>query len=276
MTSTPSPAARRRSGLLRQRRRLPPRPSSNEPDEIALDSSFDLYIADTGNDRVREVSASTAHISAYAGNGTTLADTGNSGPALASGLYQPSGIATDTMGDLFIADEVNNRVQEMAASSHTQFGISMTAGDVYTVAGGGPGNVGSGFGGPATGTSIGADFGVALDSAGDLYVTNLSEEVLEAPATSGTHWGISMTADDIYDIAGSYVAGYSGDGGPATSAHLFFPTGVVFDSAGDLYSRRRGKQPRPGGRLPLRQPVGDRHDSRRHLYRGGQFHGRRG
>ena len=65
-------------------------------------------------------------------------------------------------------------------------------------------------------------------------MTNLSE-VLEVPATSGTHWGISMTADDIYDIAGSYVCGYSGDGGPATSADLFFPTGVVFDSAGDLY-----------------------------------------
>ena len=137
------------------------------PEQIALDNSFDLYIADTGNDRVREVSASTAHISAVAGNGYTLADTGDSGPALASGLVLPWGVAIDTAGDAFIGDN-NGRVQEIAASSHTQFGVTMTAGDIYTVAGGGAGA----WGGPAIGAGIGgADVnGVALDSAGDLYI----------------------------------------------------------------------------------------------------------
>jgi RHS repeat-associated protein len=200
------------------------------PEQITLDSSFDLYIADTYNDRVREVSASTAHISAVAGNGYTLADTGDSGPALASGLYYPCGVATDSAGDVFIADN-NGRVQEIAASSHTQFGVSMTAGDIYTVAGGGTGALG----GPAIGAEIGVfDLGgVALDSAGDLYVTTMGS-VLEVPATTGSQWGISMTADDIYDVAGSGM-GSSGDGGPATSAKLSVPDELAFDSAGDLY-----------------------------------------
>jgi secreted PhoX family phosphatase len=206
----------------------------NQPDQVTFDSSSNMYIADTGNDRVREVSASTTDISAYAGNGETLFDTGDGGSALAAGLWNPKGIATDTMGDLFVADHVNNRVQEIAASSHTQFGISMTAGDVYTVAGGGTGNVGSGYGGPATSASIGSVFGVALDSAGDLYVTNLTQ-VLEVPVASGTQWGISMTVDDIYDVAGSSYPGSSGDGGIATSAFLSSPAGVTFDSTGDLY-----------------------------------------
>ncbi len=201
------------------------------PEQIALDNSFDLYIADTGNDRVREVSASTAHISAVAGNGYTLADTGDSGPALASGLVLPWGVAIDTAGDAFIGDN-NGRVQEIAASSHTQFGVTMTAGDIYTVAGGGAGA----WGGPAIGAGIGgADVnGVALDSAGDLYIA-INSCVLEVPVSSGTQWGIAMTADDIYAVAGNGTYGHSGDGGRATSAELSMPTGLAFDSAGDLY-----------------------------------------
>ena len=204
----------------------------DQPEQVALDGSFDLYIADTGNDRVREVSASTAHISAVAGNGDTLADTGDSGPALGSGLLYPMGVATDSMGDVFIGDN-NGRVQEMAASSHTQFGVSMTTGDIYTVAGGGTGALG----GPAIGAQLGGaqQNALAFDSAGDLYIA-LDCSVVEVPVTSGTQWGIAMTADDIYDIAGS-GCGSSGDGGPATSAKLEIssPGGLAIDSTGDLY-----------------------------------------
>ena len=201
------------------------------PEQVTLDSSFDLYIADTYNDRVREVSASTAHISAVAGNGYTLADTGDSGPAVGSGLVVPWGVAIDSAGDAFIGDN-NGRVREIAASSHTQFGVTMTGGDMYTVAGGGTGA----WGGPAIGAEIGgADVnGVALDSAGDLYIA-INACVLEVPVTSGTQWGIAMTADDIYAVAGGGSYGHSGDGGRATSAKLSLPTGLAFDSAGDLY-----------------------------------------
>ena len=147
----------------------------NAPNEVALDSSHNLYIADTGNDRVREVSASTADISAFAGNGTTMAAAGDSGPALASGVEVPAGIATDAAGDVLIGDN-NGRVQEMAASSHSQFGVSMTAGDIYTVAGGGTGAIP----GPAIGAQIGFNMitTIALDTSGDLYISAFCE-VLE-------------------------------------------------------------------------------------------------
>jgi YD repeat-containing protein len=205
----------------------------NASEQIALDSSHNLYIADTANDRVREVSASTADISAFAGNGTAMMAAGDSGSALASGIYGPAGIVTDNAGDIFVGDN-NGRVQEMAASSHSQFGVSMTTGDIYTVAGGGSGAIP----GPAIGAQIGFDTinTIALDPSGDLYIA-VSCEVLEVPAASGTQWGISMTANDIYDVAGGSTCGSSGDGGAATAAKLSMsePSGLAFDSAGDLF-----------------------------------------
>jgi RHS repeat-associated protein len=205
----------------------------NAPTQIALDSSHNLYIADTANNRVREVSASTAYISAFAGNGTALMAAGDSGPALASGIYWPTGIVTDGAGDVFIGDN-NGRIQEMAASSHSQFGVSMTGGDIYTVAGGGSGAIP----GPAIGAQLGSNTisTIALDPSGDLYISLLCN-VLEVAATSGTQWGISMTANDIYDVAGGSTCGSSGDGGVATAAKLSLadPSGLAFDSAGDLF-----------------------------------------
>jgi trimeric autotransporter adhesin len=273
------------------------------PDGVWVDGSGDLWVSDTYNNRLREVSGSTNDISTVAGNGGTRQTWGNGGPGVWAGLLDASDVAADSQGDLFIADSDNNRVQEIAASTHTQFGISMTAGDVYTVAGSSIGNSGtsgdggiatsalllepegvaadaagnlyiadtdnnrvqevsastgdiatvagsasgtagtSGDGGKATSALLGAPISVAVDSNGNVYIADDdNSRVQEIAGATGTQRGVSMTAADIYTVAGSSSgnAGYSGDGGTATSALLSNPAGVAVDAAGNLYIADQG------------------------------------
>jgi RHS repeat-associated protein len=266
------------------------------PEGVCLDGSFNLDIADTFNGLVRQVNASTADISTYAGTSGNLWTVGNGGPAPLAGLSGPSAVITDQAGNVYIADSGNNRVQEIAANNHTQWGISMTAGDVYTIAGaadGHSGNLGdgtlgtsallndptalaistggylyiadsgnnrvrwlspatakiwafagngtvgdSGTGAAATSAELDWPDGLAVDAAGDVYIADGSnDQIREVFHTGGDSWGQSMSASDIYTIAGSSsgVAGDTGNGGAATSALLYGPSGLTLDSAGDLY-----------------------------------------
>jgi trimeric autotransporter adhesin len=211
----------------------------NDPLSLALDSSGNLYVADADNNRVREVSASTDHISTWAGNGYTVATAGDGGPAAQAALCNPLQEAFDSHGDAYIADAGNNRIQEIAAYSHTQWGIAMTAGDVYTVAGQGDGQTGStADGGAATASDLNDPWGIAVDPAGNLYIADAgNNRVQEVPAANGTQWGQSMTAGDMYTIAGNQYssAGYTGDGGPASAALLNFPNALTMDPSGDIY-----------------------------------------
>jgi RHS repeat-associated protein len=205
----------------------------SNPEGFALFGTADLYIADTGNNRMRVVSGTTYNISEFAGNGATLLSVGNNGPALGSAYFSPAGVASDAMGNLYIADEYNNRVQEIAASSHTQFGITMTAGDVYTIAGNANGNPGySGDGGKATSALLNNPAAVAIDSAGHVFIADYQNNRIQEIDPGGT----------ISTIAGSATgaAGYSGDGGPATSALLSFPVSVAVDGSGNIYIADQG------------------------------------
>ena len=114
----------------------------DHPIGVALDSSGDLIVSDLLNSEVREVSASTEVMSDYAGGVGSFAQEGDKGPASQAGLVSPRQEAFDAQGDVYIADSGNNRIQEIAAYTHTQFGISMTAGDIYTVAGQASGQAG--------------------------------------------------------------------------------------------------------------------------------------
>jgi hypothetical protein len=143
----------------------------------------------------------------YTVDGTGTGTSGDGGPAPAAGLGAPDGVATDARGDIFIADTGNNRIQEIAASRHSQWGISMTAGDVYTVAGSATGQAGiAGDAGPAASALLRSPSSVSLDAAGNLYIADTgNSRIQEVPAVSGAQRGTNMTAGDIYTVAGSAV-----------------------------------------------------------------------
>ncbi len=110
----------------------------------------------------------------------------------------------------------------------------MTSGDIYTVAGDGLRGF-SGDGGPATSAGLYSPAGVALDRAGNLLIACQGDSRIRVVATTtGTFYGRQMTAGVIYTVAGNGTAGFSGDGGPATSAELISPSAVTVDSAGNL------------------------------------------
>ena len=223
----------------------------DNPIAVALDSAGDFFIVDSSNNRIQEVAAASGSqygqsmtaddIYTVAGSSSgSSGHSGDGGAATSALLSAPGGVYVDSSGDIFIADSANNRVQDVAAASGTQWGQSMTANDVYTVAGSSSGSSGdSGDGGAATSALLSNPTAVIEDSAGNLYVADSSNNrVQEVAAATGTQWGQSVTADEIYTIAGSSsgTSGTSGDGGPATSALLSTPTGLAFDSAGTSIS----------------------------------------
>jgi RHS repeat-associated protein len=212
----------------------------NGPELFSNDDGGGLYLSDTGNDEAREVTAgSPSDITDLAGNGFDLGDAGDGGVATGAALANPDGVTADSDGNLYIADAGNNRVQEIAASTHAQFGISMTAGDTYTIAGSATGYSGdSGNGVVATDALLDVPTSVAVDAGGDVYICDSdNNRIVEVAATSHTQYGIKMTAGDTYTVAGSAAGdgGYTGDGGPAASALLTLPSGIAVDKAGDLF-----------------------------------------
>lgn len=154
-------------------------------------------------------------------------------------LGDPQDMAADPAGDVFVADTTDNDVVEVAATSHTQFGIAMTAGNAYVVAGSAAGTAGSsGDGGLATSALLASPEGVTVDAAGNLYVADSeNSRIQEVAAATGTQFGQSMTIGHAYTIAGSAsgTQGSSGDGGKATSALLSMPSQVRTDTQGNVY-----------------------------------------
>ena len=182
-----------------------------QPEGIVVDSAGNLYIADAANHRVRMVSA-TGTISTVAGNGHP-GFSGDHGPATAAQLNQPYDLALDAAGNLYIADYGNQRVRAIGAD-----------GNIITIAGNGPsGNRADG--GPAAGALLRGPRNVTTDAAGNLYISEFDGHRVRQVKPDGT----------IHTIAGTGVAGFSGDGGAAAAAQLAFPAGLAFDGAGNLY-----------------------------------------
>jgi RHS repeat-associated protein len=211
----------------------------NSPESIAEDSSGNLYIADTNNCRIQKVTT-TGTMSTVAGSSSGTCGIGGNGvTATSSDLNGPEGVGLDSHGDIYIADTLNNRMQEVFASGGQAFGQTMTAGDVYTIAGSAVGTVGtSGNGGKATSALLHYPVNMGIDGKGNLYIADwANNRIQEVPVTTATQRGQSMTKYDIYTIAGnaSGTAGISGDGGKATSAYLHNPGNATVDAAGNIY-----------------------------------------
>jgi hypothetical protein len=218
---------------------------------VATTSSGVLYISDYGNDRVAAVPSAASNYwgqamgadDIYNVAGPGSAETyGDLGQASDAGMAGASGVAEDASGDIYFSDQPDNRVQEIAATNHSQWGISMTAGDVYTVAGSPSGKGGSSPNGTSAASSLlSFPSGLAVDPAGDLYIANdWGMDVVEVSATAHTQWpsgqAMSMNANDVYTIAGQPGAsGSANDNGPATSSYLSYPVAVAVDSAGNVW-----------------------------------------
>jgi Domain of unknown function (DUF6531)/NHL repeat len=165
----------------------------------------------------------------------------NTGDGLvpASSPMAAPGSVIQNGGNTYISDTFGNRIQEIAGTSGTQWGQTMTAGEVYTIAGSQTGKSGVASNGtPAASALLNAPEGLAFDSAGNLFIADSgNNRILEIPVSSGTQFGLSMTAGDVYSIAGhSNSAGHSGDAGPAVSCFLSDPVGINFGHGNeDLY-----------------------------------------
>ena len=199
-----------------------------DPYGIAVDSSGNVFIADTGNNVIRKVDVKTGIITTVAGNGYG-ADAGGfvSGcgaptdgiKATASSLCLPEGVAVDKAGNLFIADTRDFVVREVAAAT----------GLITTVAGPGNGNVGASTynGGLAVNATLRSPTGVAVDDANNLFIADTNNCAVFKVAG-----GILTTAAGM--PLGS-ACGLSGDGGAATSAKLDSPAGIAVDKSGNLF-----------------------------------------
>jgi YD repeat-containing protein len=215
----------------------------NQPSGVRVDAAGDVVIADTGNNTVRFVPATSgtyfgqsmaAHTTyTIAGNGVAYFG-GDGGSATSASLNSPNGVAIDTSGDVAVADTSNNEIRFVPATSGTYFGIAMTAGNIYAVAGNNVQGY-SGNGGAATSGELSSPISVAFDPAGDLLIADTDNNVVRfVPVASGTYFGQAMTANDIYTIAGNGTAGYTGDGAAATTAEISSPGDATVDGAGNL------------------------------------------
>ena len=184
----------------------------NAPQGLAADSSGNVYIADTGNARIRKVSSNGA-ISTYAGSGSA-GYAGNGAAATGAQLNLPIGLALDSAGNLYIADYGNNAVRKVAAASGT----------ISTVAGTGVQSF-SGDGGNATSAGLHGPQAVALDNGGNLYIADSQNNRIRVVTPAGS----------ISTVAGTGLPGYTGDGHLATSAQIVSPSGLVVDSGGGVY-----------------------------------------
>src|SRR5215469_5139335 len=184
----------------------------NGPTGLSLDTSGNLYIADTLNNHIRQVQTNL-NIYTVAGNGSNPPQTPASGViAWYTSLSSPQGVAVDASGNLFIADTFNHCVREVYGPATNMNHVIVTIAGVCGLTGGF-----SGDGGPATKALLNYPNDVAVDASGNIFIADTY------------HFRIRMVtpAGNIFTIAGRSRSGYSGDGGLAINASFGFPTGIA-------------------------------------------------
>ncbi|MBM3933338.1 MAG: hypothetical protein FJ319_03400 [SAR202 cluster bacterium] len=185
-----------------------------QPRGLGVDANGNLFIADSGNNRIRRIDVFTEQITTVAGNGGA-GYAGDGGLAIGAMLSLPASVAVDALDALYIADAGNQRIRK----------VSYPSGNISTVAGTGNTNF-AGDNNTAPSASMSGPNAVATDSQGNVYIADtLNHRVRKVAAGTNV----------ITTVAGNGVAGFAGDGGPATQASLNSPRGVAVDSKGVIY-----------------------------------------
>jgi YD repeat-containing protein len=202
----------------------PRAPQLNYPFSIARSAQGDTYFADVESHVVRKISAPGV-TSTVAGDGAGYDSFGDSwappgysgdgGPATEAKLRDPFGVALDSQGNLYIADNGNNAIRRVDAGTGVIATIAGTGTYGYT-----------GNGGPATEATLGSPVSVAIDGNDNVYFSEFNNHVVRK---------VDTATGVISVVAGSGVSGFAGDGGPATAAELASPEGIAFDGAGNLH-----------------------------------------
>ncbi|HEY1918158.1 MAG TPA: hypothetical protein VGH27_21505 [Streptosporangiaceae bacterium] len=231
-----------------------------DPQSVTVDQHGNVIFADEGDggpaelDMIAETTGTfykhtvtPGHIYRLAGDYKCSSCTGgDGGPAIHAELGSYASAQVDSVGNIVLADTAgtsspDGRVQVIAAKTGTFYGVAMTKGDIYSVAGGGTGGLGDG--GPALDAELTNPQGLAIDTAGNLIVADTADQRIRVvAAATGTFYGQAMTKDDIYTVAGNGTAGFSGDGGPATAAELNDPVSVAVNGMGGLLVADEGNQ----------------------------------
>jgi NHL repeat len=210
------------------------------PTAVATDKAGNIYIADTGDNRIRVVNVGKVSvkiagkwiaagvINTIAGNGTPCSSPtlpcGDGGPAISANLNGPNGVAVDKAGNVYIADSGDRRIR-----------IVNAAGVISAYAGTGVNCVvstGCGDGGPATSATLSSPWQISLDTAGDLFISDPPESRIREVLANGT----------MASYAGTGVRGFAGNGGLALSAQLNAPHGVWADASGNIIIGDTGNQ----------------------------------
>lgn len=223
----------------------------NNPTGVALDSSGNLYIADAGNNVIRQVATSGTITTVAGNNGLGPGNTGDGGAATNAQLNNPVAVAVDSAGNLYIADANNNTIRKVSNKNITTVVFGMHHPDAVAVDASGnifvtdtvasrvveysagtynfiAGNLTQGFsgdGGPAGNAALFDPMGVALDTSGNVFIADTFNSVIRVVTPKGI----------INTIAGNGLPGFLGDGGPATQAALYFPRALTVDPAGNIY-----------------------------------------
>lgn len=209
----------------------------SQPSGVAIDGAGNLYIADTGNNVIREVSVVTGIASVIAGTSGSSGFSGDGAVAASAQLSAPDGVAVDGYGNVFIADTGNNRIRVVCASANSVLGVSCQQGYINTVAGGG---ASLGDNGAATAAQLKSPFTVALDSLGDIFIADSQNNRIRVVCAGASNGSSVLTTactsqGNIETVAGNGMVGDQGDNAQATSAELNSPSGLALDAAGNLY-----------------------------------------
>jgi len=206
----------------------------NAPSAVAVSPNGRVYIADTGNNVIRAVDPVTGDISTYAGGGTVCSAStalfgyidseGDGCPATQATLQAPSGLATDSYDNLYIADTGNNLIRSVDPRTGS---INLYAGlKTGTTICSAPTDTPYGDGCVATQAAFSGPSGLTMDGSGNLFVADTGDNLIRA---------ISLGTGLVTKVAGNGQSAFGGDGGLATAASLNGPTAVTEDAAGDLY-----------------------------------------